>query len=67
MTQPTSISRSAALVLATTSALWNVSRPAHAQTVRVPAELRIAFHKGLVNLASAQRALNTSFTPRTHP
>lgn len=51
MTQPTSISRRAALVLATTSVLWNASRPTHAQAAKPPAELRIAFQKGSVNLA----------------
>jgi sulfonate transport system substrate-binding protein len=51
MTKPTSLSRRAALVLATTSLAWNASRLAHAQPVNAPGELRIGFQKGSVNLA----------------
>lgn len=46
----TTLSRRAALVLATTAIVWNAQRSAHAQTGPVPAELRIGFQKGSVNL-----------------
>src|SRR5687768_10650395 len=66
MNSDTTLTRRAALVIAATLAAWDPLRPARAQGHASPAELRIGFQKGSVNLALLKlRGTLSERLPRT--